>query len=103
MVWVNPPNRFNYIVIVRLRNVHSRKLSKFDDPRSKMFNHRATIKVAKFQLSISKQPKVLFENWNLDLGISRALFRCEPAHLPELQLTATPLRSLLLGSLSSIG
>jgi hypothetical protein len=39
MVWVNPPNRFNYIVIARLRNIHSRKLSKFDDRRSKMFNY----------------------------------------------------------------
>jgi len=38
MVWVNPPNRFKYIVIARLRNIHSRKLSKFDDRRSKMFN-----------------------------------------------------------------
>jgi hypothetical protein len=39
MVWVNPPNRSKYIVIARLRNIHSRQLSKFDDRRSKMFNY----------------------------------------------------------------
>jgi len=40
MVWVNPPNRFNYIVIARLRNVHSRRLSEFDATDFKMFNNR---------------------------------------------------------------
>lgn len=40
MVWVNPPNRVNYTVIPRIRNVHSRKLSEFDATRSKMFNSK---------------------------------------------------------------
>jgi hypothetical protein len=46
MVWVNPPNRVNYTVITRLRNVHSRKLSEFDATHLQNVQPTTTIKVA---------------------------------------------------------
>src|SRR4029077_12923252 len=46
MVWVNPPNRVNYTVIMRVRNVHSRNLSEFDAAHLQNVQPPATVNVA---------------------------------------------------------
>jgi hypothetical protein len=94
MVWVNPPNRVNYTVIRRVRNVDSRKLSEFDATHLKNVQLTATVKVAEIPTSNPNRQKLqahahvpnlychlrlrLFEIWKLELGFSRAVIRSAP-------------------------
>ncbi|PYK27515.1 MAG: hypothetical protein DME59_04550 [Verrucomicrobia bacterium] len=59
MVWVNPPNRVNYTVIRRVRNVDSRNLSEFDATHPQNVQPTATIKLAEILTSKSQSPKKL--------------------------------------------
>ena len=61
MVWVNPPNRVNYTVIIPVRKVYSRTVSDFDASRLQNVQPTATAKVAKTSSSDFQRPKITCE------------------------------------------
>jgi hypothetical protein len=78
MVWVNPPNRVNYTVISRVRNVRrhaslkcstdrdSKRRGKVQFPNS---NHQGKTNLKRLNIQTREQPAGALEIlWNLDFG-----------------------------------